>query len=72
MECICADYVQGSQFLNQFRAVDHGGFDSAWNDINHLQVRENVPPQFQEFDNIYIEGVGSQQQPIMDGNVEVH
>lgn len=52
--------------------MDHGGFDSAWNDVHRPQVREHVPPQFQDFDNIYNQGVGSQQQPIMDGNVEVH
>uniref|UniRef100_A0A7N0TDR3 Peroxin-5 n=1 Tax=Kalanchoe fedtschenkoi TaxID=63787 RepID=A0A7N0TDR3_KALFE len=57
--------ARGSEFLNQFRAVDHGGFNDAWDDIHRPQGRESV--RFQEFDNIYNEGVGSQHQPILDG-----
>ncbi|CAM8985331.1 unnamed protein product [Rhodiola kirilowii] len=58
--------AQGLEFLNQFRAADHGGFDDAWNDI-HRPVGREIPARFQEFDNIYNDGMGSQHQPVLDG-----
>ncbi|KAL9666686.1 hypothetical protein QQ045_001022 [Rhodiola kirilowii] len=45
--------AQGSEFYNQFRAVDHGFLNNAWDDIHHSQVRGTA--HFQEFDNIYNE-----------------
>ncbi|CAM8984924.1 unnamed protein product [Rhodiola kirilowii] len=59
--------AQGSEFLNQFRAADHGGFDDAWNDI-HRPVGREIPARFQEFDNIYNDGMRSQHQPVLDGS----
>ncbi|KAG9448887.1 hypothetical protein H6P81_008852 [Aristolochia fimbriata] len=66
--------AQSSEFLQRVRAPSHGAFDGVWNDMHrppplHPSLAQGTQnqPSFDEFDQIFNQGIASNHQPTLDG-----